>query len=60
VSAAEQILNEFGGDVASLTLIPGDGGIFDVIVDGELIYSKEETGRHAEDGEVAALVRERL
>ena len=58
--AAEQILNEFGEGVASLTLIPGVGGIFDVIVDGDLIYSKAETGRHAEDGEVAALVRERL
>ena len=58
MSAATQILNEFGGDVASLTLIPGAGGIFDVIVDGDLIYSKDETGRHAEDGEVAGLVRE--
>lgn len=29
--------------------------MFDVTVDGNLICSKAETGRHAEDGEVLAL-----
>lgn len=28
-------------------------------MDGELIYSKKATGRHAEPGEVARLIRER-
>ena len=36
----------------------GGSGVFDVAVDGELIYSKKETGRHAEDGEVLALFTE--
>jgi len=39
-------------------LIPGEGGIFDVKVDGELVYSKHETGRHIRDNEeVLALIR---
>lgn len=33
----------------------GSKGVFDVTVDGQLIYSKQETGRHADDGEVLAL-----
>ena len=33
-------------------LIKGGGGIFDVRRDGELIYSKDETGRFPEDAEV--------
>jgi selenoprotein W-related protein len=33
-------------------LIEGGGGIFDVRVDGELIYSKHETGRFPEHGEI--------
>jgi selenoprotein W-related protein len=33
-------------------LIKGDNGIFDVEVDGKLIYSKAETGRFPEDDEV--------
>ena len=55
----EQLLAEFQEDIETLTLILGDGGAFEVIVDGDLIYSKLEIGRHAEDGEVAGLVRER-
>jgi len=33
-------------------LIKGRGGIFDVRLDGELIYSKHETDRFPEDAEV--------
>jgi predicted Rdx family selenoprotein len=29
-------------------LIPSRGGVFEVIRDGRLIYSKKRTGRHAE------------
>lgn len=38
-----------------MTLKPGSKGVFDVTVDGKLIYSKAETGRHAEPGEVLDL-----
>ena len=31
--------------------IPSDGGVFDVEVDGSLIYSKHETGRHIRNNE---------
>jgi selenoprotein W-related protein len=33
-------------------LIKGAGGIFDVRLEGELIYSKHETGRFPQDAEV--------
>jgi predicted Rdx family selenoprotein len=42
-----------------VTQIAGDGGIFDVKVDGALVYSKHETGRHIRDNqEVLDLIRE--
>ena len=41
--------------IGALTLLPSSGGRFEVMVDGELIYSKKATGRHAEPGEVARL-----
>ena len=31
--------------------------MFDVKVDGELVYSKDQTGRHAEDGEILGIFR---
>ena len=38
------------------TLIQGSGGVFDVVVDGKLVFSKKALGRHAEPGEVLALI----
>jgi len=35
-------------------LIAGSGGIFDVKVDGRLVFSKHETGRFPDDAEVLA------
>jgi selenoprotein W-related protein len=39
--------------------VPSRGGVFEVDVDGERVFSKKETGRHAEPGEVLAAVAER-
>jgi len=33
-------------------LVPGSHGIFDVVADGKLVYSKFETGRFPNPGEV--------
>ncbi|MDP9405269.1 MAG: Rdx family protein [Actinomycetota bacterium] len=46
--------------MAELTLVPSGGGVFEVDVDGERIYSKRATGRHAEPGEVLAALRARV
>jgi selenoprotein W-related protein len=40
--------------------VPSSGGRFEVTLDDELIYSKKALARHAEPGEVVALVRARL
>jgi selenoprotein W-related protein len=40
-------------------VIPSSGGVFDVKVDGELVFSKKKVGRHAQPGEVARLIREK-
>jgi len=45
---AEAIQKEFGIPVK---LIPSDGGVFDVRADGQLLFSKHETGRHIRDHE---------
>jgi selenoprotein W-related protein len=40
-------------------LIKSSGGTFDVNVDGKLIFSKRQVGRHAQPGEVLRLLKER-
>jgi selenoprotein W-related protein len=37
-------------------LIPGRGGIFDVEVDGKLIFSKHDEGRFPEDSEILSQI----
>jgi hypothetical protein len=41
--------SEFGEDAA---ITPGKSGQFDVLIDGELIFSKSQIGRFPIDGEV--------
>ncbi len=55
MSAADDLLSNYQHVIESLTFVTGDKGVFDVTVDGELLYSKHATGRHADDGEVLAL-----
>jgi selenoprotein W-related protein len=38
-------------------MIPSSGGLFEVSVDGKLVFSKKSLGRHAEPGEVLGLVK---
>jgi len=44
---------------AELGLTPSGGGVFEVMLDDELIFSKKQLGRHAEPGEVFRLIAER-
>lgn len=59
MSAANDILSRYQHVVRSLTFTTGSKGVFDVTVDGDLIYSKAQTGRHADAGEVLELFVER-
>jgi selenoprotein W-related protein len=43
-------------DVDSLTLIPSSGGVFEVKVDDSLLFSKKQTGRFPDPGEVLQLM----
>jgi selenoprotein W-related protein len=53
----DRLLEEFEHDIDGVTLIPGRGGVFEVEVGEELVYSKKATGRHAEYDEVAGPIR---
>ena len=50
--AAEDLLGSYQHRIDGLTLLPGPRGIFDVSVNGDLIFSKYAAGRHAEPGEL--------
>jgi selenoprotein W-related protein len=59
VGAAHDLLANYQHIIDALTLTTGSKGVFDVTVDGETLYSKHATGRHAEAGEVLSLFASR-
>jgi len=60
VSLATELLKNFEYDIGNLVLVPSDGGRFEISVGDTLVYSKLQTRRHAEPGEVLGLVRKEL
>jgi selenoprotein W-related protein len=41
-------------------LIPSGGGVFEVALDGALLFSKKQLGRHAQPGEILGLIKAKL
>lgn len=54
MSALTQILSNktMVEDIARFTLVPSAGGVFEFSVNGELLFSKKQLGRHAEPNEL--------
>jgi len=54
----EELVKTYEHVIETITLVPSDGGKFEVTVNGDLLFSKKALARHAEPGEVLGLVRE--
>lgn len=50
----------FADELGEVALIPGTGGIFEVRVNGETIFSKKQAGHFPESKELKQLIRDRL
>ena len=59
MSAAQDLLFHYQHVIEEVALVTGSKGVFDVVVDGDTMYSKQKTGRHAKPGEVLELFREK-
>ena len=58
---AQELLTTFAEEVGSVCLAPdATGGVFDVRVDGQLVWSRKERGRFPESKELKQLVRDRI
>ena len=60
MSAANDLLTHYQHVIDEVRLVTGSKGVFDVVVDGEMIYSKGAEGRHAQPGEVLERFRRLL
>lgn len=57
---AQELLTTFEAELAEVSLAPGQGGVFEVRVNDELIWSRAAQGRHPELVELKQLVRDRV
>ena len=57
---AQELLTTFETELGEVALVPGTGGIFEVKLNGELIYSRKEAGRFPESKELKQLIRDRI
>ena len=57
---AQELLTTFGQDLAEVALQPGAGGIMEIRLDGELIFSRQKAGRFPESKELKQLIRDRI
>jgi selenoprotein W-related protein len=60
VRLTEKLYEEFAHRIAGIKLITSKGGVFEVVVDGTLLYSKKETKRHTSFEEVRDLINSHL
>jgi selenoprotein W-related protein len=56
VSLVGELLKNFEHLIEEIALVPSDDGRFEVSVNGQLIYSKLNTKRHAEAGEIVNII----
>lgn len=57
---AQELLTTFDGEIAQLTLQPGEGGVFDVFINDQLIWSRAAERRFPDIKELKQLVRDRI
>jgi selenoprotein W-related protein len=57
---AQELLSTFDTELGEVALVPGTGGVFEVRVDDELIWSRKEKGRFPEAKEIKQRVRDRV
>ena len=54
----QELLMTFNEELGEVALVPGTGGVFEVMVDGRPVWSKKERGRFPDSKELKQLVRD--
>lgn len=56
----QELLTTFAHEIGEIALIPGEGGIFEIRLEGELLHSRRLAGGFPEMKQIKQLVRDRI
>jgi selenoprotein W-related protein len=57
---AQELLTTFADELGETALVPGRGGVFEIRVDGELVWDRAAQGGFPDIKELKQLVRDRV
>lgn len=57
---SQEMLTTFGAELGEVAIVPGAGGVFEVRLDGETIFSRAAEGRFPESKELKQAIRDQI
>jgi selenoprotein W-related protein len=57
---AQEVLSTFSLEMGAVTLVPGTGGVFEIRLDGELIWERKRDGGFPDVKTLKQMVRDRI
>jgi selenoprotein W-related protein len=57
---AQELLSTFSLELGSVAMIPGTGGIFEIRIDGDLVWERKRDGGFPDVRQLKQLVRDRI
>ena len=60
MSLADELLSRWAPIMRAVELQSGSHGVFEITLDGEIVFSKKASSRFPKPGEVAGLVEQKL
>lgn len=57
---AQELLSTFDGELDAVTLRPSTGGVFDVVANDTVVWSRTDIGRFPEITELKQVVRDEI
>jgi selenoprotein W-related protein len=57
---AQELLSTFDGDLEAVTLRPGTGGVFDILLGDTMLWSRKAEGRFPDIVELKQRLRDRI
>lgn len=55
---AQELLSTFGAELDEVTLVPGTGGVFEIAVNGEIIWERKRDGGFPDAAELKRRLRD--